>query len=69
MKQNVYENMLARKSGMDYSPWIQFQTSLINREEAKALTTSNQPENRQPKSGVGVDPPSTYELPHRIALW
>ena len=30
MKQQIYENMLARKSGMNYSPGIQFQTSLIN---------------------------------------
>ena len=30
MKQQIYENMLARQSGMDYIPGIQFQTSLIN---------------------------------------
>ena len=35
MKQQIYENMIARQSGMDYSPGIQFQTSLINMEEAK----------------------------------
>ena len=35
MKQPMYENMLARKSGMDYSPGIQFQKSLIKMEEAK----------------------------------
>ena len=33
MKQKIEENMLARRSGMDYSPGIQFQTSLINMEE------------------------------------
>ena len=43
MKQNIYENMLARRSGMDYIPGIQFQTSLINMEEAKELTIINQP--------------------------
>ena len=35
--------MLSRKSGMDYSQGIQFQTSLINMEEAKELTMNNQP--------------------------
>ena len=43
MKQQIYENMLARKNGMDYIPGIQFQTSIINMEEAKELTMSNQP--------------------------
>ena len=41
--------MLASRSGMDYSPGMQFQTSLINKEEAKALTMRNQPENEQQK--------------------
>ena len=35
MKQQIYENMLARQSGVDYSPGIQFQTSIIKKEEAK----------------------------------
>ena len=30
IKQQIYYNMLARRSGMDYSKLIQFQTSLIN---------------------------------------
>ena len=34
-KQQIYDNMLARRSGMDYSQGIQFQTSLINMEEAQ----------------------------------
>ena len=49
MKQQIYENMLARRSGMDYSPGIHFQTSLINMEEAKLLTIINQPEKKQQK--------------------
>ena len=49
MKQNIYKNMLARQSGMDYSPGIQFQTSLINMEEEKELTIINQPEMKQQK--------------------
>ena len=41
-KQQIYDNMLARRSEMDYSPWTQFQTSLINIEDAKELTITNQ---------------------------
>ena len=33
MEQNIYKKMFARRGGMDYSPGIQFQTSLINVEE------------------------------------
>ena len=43
IKQQIYDNMLARRSGMDYSQGIQFQISLINMEEAKEITTNNQP--------------------------
>ena len=42
IKQKIYNNMLARRSGMDYSQGIQFQTSLINMEEAQKLTMKNQ---------------------------
>ena len=42
IKQQIYNNMLARQRGMDYSPGIQFQTSLINMEEAKELAMNNQ---------------------------
>ena len=42
IKQQIYDNMLARRSGMDYSQGIQFQTSLTNMEEAKGLTINNQ---------------------------
>ena len=34
---------------MDYSPGIQFETSIINMEEAKELTMSNQPEKNKQK--------------------
>ena len=30
IKKQIYDNMIARQSGMEYSQWIQFQTSLIN---------------------------------------
>ena len=35
IKQQVYDNMLARRSGMDYSAGIMFQTSIINMEQAQ----------------------------------
>ena len=47
MKQQIYENMLARRSGVDYSPGMQFQSSLFEMEETKEL--SNQPEKKQIK--------------------
>ena len=37
------DNMLSRQSGMDYSQGIQFETSIINMEEAQELTINNQP--------------------------
>ena len=43
IKQQIYKNILARRSGMGYSLGIQFQTILINMDEAKALTMNNQP--------------------------
>ena len=42
IKQQIYDNMFARRSGMDYSQGIQFQTSLVNMEEANLLTINNQ---------------------------
>ena len=35
IEQQIYDNMLVRQSGMDYSPGIQYETSLINMEEAQ----------------------------------
>ena len=49
MKQQIYDNMLARRSGIDYSQGIQFETSLVNVEEAKELAMNNQPEKNQQK--------------------
>ena len=49
MKQQIYENMLEMRSGMDYSPGMHFQKSLINMEEAKEPTMINQPEKKQQK--------------------
>ena len=42
IKQQIYDNMLARRSGMGYSQGIQFQKSLVNMEEAKGLAINNQ---------------------------
>ena len=42
IKQQIYNNMLARRSGMNYSQGIQFQKSIVNMEEAKGLTINNQ---------------------------
>ena len=68
IKQQVYDNMLARRSGMEYSTGILFQTSIINMEQAQELTMNNQPE-KWNKSGAVVAPSSTPELVQRIALW
>ena len=42
IKEQIYNNMLAKRSGIYYSPGIQFKTGLINMEEAKELTMNNQ---------------------------
>ena len=42
IKQQIYDNMLETRSWMEYSQGIQFQTSLINMEEAKEITMNNQ---------------------------
>ena len=68
IKQKLYDNMLARRSGMDYSAGILFQTSIINMEQAQELTMNNQPEKCN-KSGAVMAPSSTPELEQRIALW
>ena len=41
-KKQIYDNILASQSGVDYSQVTQFQTSLINTEEAQELTMKNQ---------------------------
>ena len=60
--------MLARRSGMGYSQGIQFETSIINTEEAQELTTRNQ-QKKGNKSGSGVAPSINHGLLQRIALW
>ena len=41
-KQHIYENILSRQTGMDYSPVIRFEKSLAHMDEAKAPTKRNQ---------------------------
>ena len=52
-KQQIYNNILARRSGMDYSQGIQFETSIINMEEAQELPMKNQPKNQQKRCWCG----------------
>ena len=42
IKQQIYDNIIAWRSGMYYSLGIKFQTSLVNMEESKELTMNNQ---------------------------
>ena len=42
IKQKIYENILARRSRMDSSAGIRFQTSLVNTDKAKSLTKKNE---------------------------
>ena len=68
IKQKIYDNMLSRRIGMDYSQGIHFQKIIINMEESQELTMKNQPK-KSNRSGTGVSPSSTYGFPPRIALW
>ena len=68
IKQQVYYNMLARRSGMDYSAGILFQTSIISMKQAQELTKNNQLE-KWNISGAVVAPSSTLELVQNISLW
>ena len=71
MNHQIYEDILMRRSGMDYSAGIRFQKSLVNMEEAKLITRKNQMGKRirSKEENSGVAPPSTYELPQMIYLW
>ena len=63
MKQKMYKNMIVKQMGVDYSIVILFQTSLVNMDEAKALTKNNQLEKRirSKGDGAGVAPTSNFE--------
>lgn len=70
-KQQIYESILVRLTGLYYSPGICFEDSLVNMDKAKALTKSNKLEKRIPnkKSGAGAALSRNYESPQRIYLW
>ena len=68
MNQQIYENMLARRSGIDYSQGIQFETSFINMEEAQELTMNSQPKQFN-RIGACVAPSITHGLLQSISLW
>ena len=68
IKQEIYDNILESQIGMDYIQGIQFETSIINMEEAQELIMNNQLK-KSNKSGAGVAPSSTHELLQRISLW
>ena len=54
---------------MDYSPWIQLQTIIVDINEAKALAMKNQPgKSTDNKNVSGVSPQSTYVSPQINAL-
>ena len=54
IKQKKFKNILARQSEMDYSPGMQFQTSIINTDKKKSLTMNNQP-------GKSIDKNKRYQ--------
>ena len=40
-KHKIYENIIARQSGMDHSPVIHLETSIFNMHKSKLLKTKN----------------------------
>ena len=48
-EQQIYENIISRKTGMDYSTGIRFEKSLIDMDKTKSPTNSNHLENPNPK--------------------
>ena len=71
MKQKIYDNILARQCGVDYSPGIHFETFLSTwkkkNHSPRAMNWENQI--RSNKYGAGVAPSITYTLSQGIALW
>ena len=51
MNHQIYEDILAKKIGMDYSAGIIFQKSLVNMEKAKLITRKNQMGKTNQKQG------------------
>ena len=72
IKQQVYDNILTRRSGMDYSAVILFQTSIINIEQTQELTKNNQPEKMEHKrcrcGSINHSRVSTMDFPVGLAM-
>ena len=62
MNHQIYEDIIARRNGMDYSVGICFQTSPVNTEEAKVLTKKNQMGKMNQKQGRKFRGGSTSHL-------
>ena len=71
MKQKIYENILARQSGVDYSPRIRFEKLLStwNKQNHSQRAMNWENKIRSNKYGAGVYPSRTYALSQGIALW
>ena len=62
MNHQIYEDIIARRNGMDYSVGICFQISPVNTEEAKVLTKNNQMGKMNQKQGRKFRGGSTKHL-------
>ena len=51
IKQNISDNMLARRSGVEYSPGMQFKRVSSKMEETQELTMKNQPKKKRCRYG------------------
>ena len=49
IQQQINDNMIERRSGMDYSQGIKFETSISNMEEAQELTMNKKSKKKQQK--------------------
>ena len=49
-KQSIYKSIFASQTGMDYSPGIRFDKSLIYIDEEKSLTKTNQKQKHKGKA-------------------
>lgn len=60
IKQHIYEKILARKTGVYYSPIICFKKSLVDMDKSKALPKRNQQQKRG-RSGAGAAEYEDYD--------
>ena len=71
MNHLIYEDILVRQSGMDYSAGIRFQKFLSTwkKQDYSPRIIKWEKLIRSKEENTGVDQPSTYKLPQMIALW